>query len=142
MRNFTPIFTTFLLCLTISFSANAGIYKCTVTYPSGTKLTLNVSTPNQPQAKLVVLLSANAEPADIGKGTGFVSEGIIEYDRLGAAKLDQATLVVTNMEPLIAFFQDPYRVVSVRIDGQPPSAKITYYDAWFAPSEVAIGSCE
>ena len=124
-----------------SAPAGAEIYKCTAKYGSGSTMTLNLSTPIGAQVKSLAVLSPDADPKGIGKAVGFVSEGVIEYDRLGAKTTDQAILVITNRDPLIAFFQDPKRIASVRIDGKPPNAKVTYYDAWFAPNEIATGTC-
>jgi hypothetical protein len=68
--------------------------------------------------------------------------GIAAHDvpKLGTSR--QATLMVTNQDPLIGAFFERTRVVSIRIEGKPPNAKFIYYDAWFEPNEVATGTCK
>ena len=135
---------THALILTTLFYASASqaqTYKCEVKYASGTTVRVNVSSPLQGEAKLIVLLGPNGRSELVGKGAGFVNQGRVEFNRIGGPYLDESPLIVTNREPFIAFFQDQYRAVSLRIDSSGSGRNLTYYDAWFAPSEVAVGPC-
>ena len=130
-----------LICLLLPWCAQAAVLKCSATYPSGTSVYVDIVTPAQELDRYLTLSGTGIQTESFGSSQS-VSKGTIEY-RLSklATKAEQTEFVITSRRPLIGFFYATGRTPSVRIDGEPPNARISYYDSSFSPGDVATGTC-
>ena len=130
-----------VVCLT-AWPAEAQIYKCEAKYQKGLVVSITLVIPADAAPGRISFSTLAGEVKPI-LGQNLLTTGLVAHDipKLKISAATQATLLITNRNPLVATFMERTRAVSIRVDGKPPNARFTYYDAVFLPDEVAFGMC-
>jgi hypothetical protein len=130
-----------LAAFLIASAAEAQIYKCEAKYPKGLIVSIDLVMPTEVVPGYIAFFPVSGEAKRILGQQHFLGTGLVAHDIPKTGSPTQATLIVSNRNPLIATFMDRYSAVSIRVDGKPPNARFTFYDASFIPDEVAFGTC-
>jgi hypothetical protein len=129
-----------LVAFLIASSVEAQIYKCEAKYQKGLIVSIDLVIPTKVVPGFIAFAPLSGEAKPI-LGQHFVDTGLVAHDIPKTGSPTQATLIIKNRNPLIATFMDRYSAVSIRVDGKPPNARFTFYNASFIPDEVAFGTC-
>lgn len=129
-------------CFT-AWSAEAQIYKCNAKYKSGLVMSIDLVIPTNTVTGYISFTPLGGSAKSI-IGQRMLDTGLVTHkiDSGVNSSVTEATLIITNRNPFItATFMQGYSAVNIRVDGKPPNARITYYDASFIPDELAFGTC-